>query len=69
MALFLRVETGERERERERGGGRGSREARWGEERIGEERRDCPMLVGMVTWPGEREPGRREGEGAFVSRE
>ena len=29
--------------------------------RWGEERRDCPMLVGMVTWPGEREPGRRGG--------
>lgn len=27
--------------------------------RRGEEKRDCPMLVGMVTWPGEREPGRR----------
>lgn len=57
MVLFLRVETGEREE----GGEGGGREARWGEER-----RDCPMLVGMVTWPGEREPGRRSG-GAFVS--
>lgn len=25
--------------------------------------RDCPMLVGMVTWPGERQSGREEGEG------
>lgn len=42
-------------------------ERREREER-GKERRDCPMLVGMVTWPGEREPGRRGG-GAFVSGE
>lgn len=60
MALFLRVETGEREEGGEAGGGLGG-------ERRGEERRDCPMLVGMVTWPGEREPGRREGGRAFVS--
>lgn len=32
------------------------------EKQKGEERRDCPMLVGMVTWPGEREPGRRNEE-------
>lgn len=57
MALFLRVQTKERAREREE---------------AGKERRDCPMLVGMVTWPGEREPGRRgrgRGWGAFVSGE
>lgn len=62
MALFLRVQTKERAREREEAG----------KERRGEERRDCPMLVGMVTWPGEREPGRRgrgRGWGAFVSGE
>lgn len=52
MALFLRVQTKERARE--------------GEE-AGKERRDCPMLVGMVTWPGEREPGRRgRGRGGGV---
>ncbi len=62
MALFLGVETGEREEGGEAGGGLGG-------ERRGEERRDCPMLVGMVTWPGEREPGRKEGGRAFVSRE
>lgn len=25
--------------------------------------RACPMLVGMVTWPGERQSGREEREG------
>lgn len=56
MARFLRVELGERRgHEREEGGEVGR----------GKERRDCPMLVGMVTWPGEREPGRREGEGGL----
>lgn len=39
---------------------------RTGMEREGE--RDCPMLVGMVTWPGEREPGRRDLH-LFLSRE
>lgn len=60
MALFLRVETGEKERKEES-------EVRWGEKK-----RECPMLVGMVTWPGEMEPGRKGGQqggGAFVSRE
>ncbi len=66
MALFLRVEAGEREREREREKERGRR-GREGGEHSEAERRDCPMLVGMVTWPGEREPGKKEGEGAFVS--
>lgn len=32
-----------------------------GESRGGMKRRDCPMLVGMVTLPGEKEPGRRGG--------
>lgn len=31
------------------------------------ERRDCPMLVGMVTWPGERETGRWGGRGGPLS--
>jgi len=47
------------EGEREAGGEGGGRR--------GGERRDCPTLVGMVTWPGEREPGRRQGGGVLLS--
>lgn len=53
MVLFLRVEPGERERER-----RGHEREEGGEVGRGAEKRDCPMLVGMVTRPGERDPGR-----------
>lgn len=39
------------------------------ESRGGMKSRACPMLVGMVTWPGERQSERDEGEGTFVSGE
>lgn len=31
--------------------------------------RACPMLVGMVTWPGERQSGREEREGPLSQEE